>query len=136
MEPSGRLVSIMAQAIPCNPHLCGLKVAMLRTAHKFLTGIILALGTLHVLVTFHDYESFTVGALWFVGAGVAIILAGFLNLIRLREAGRDRLVRALCLITNLIFAVMFLLALWILPQPQVFVGAVLFIGALIASAFE
>jgi hypothetical protein len=108
---------------------------MLRTAHKFLTGIILALGLLHVLVTFHDYESFTVEALWFAGAGVAIILAGFLNLIRLRAAGRDRLVRLLCLITNLILALMFLLALWILPQPQVFVGAGLFIGALIASAF-
>lgn len=108
---------------------------MLRTAHKFLTGIIIALGLLHVLVTFHDYESFTVEALWFAGAGVAIILAGFLNLILLREAGRDRLVRLLCLITNLIFALMFVLALWILPQPQVFVGAGLFVGAFIASAF-
>ena len=102
---------------------------MLRTIHKILTGLIIALGTLHVLVTFHDYDSFSVRALWFAGAGVAIILAGFLNVIVLRDAGRDWVVRLLCIITNLIFAVMFLLALMILRQPQVVVGAGLFIAA-------
>ena len=106
---------------------------MLKTAHKILTGIIIALGILHVLVTFHDYDSFTVRALWFASAGVAIILAGFLNVILLRDVGRDRVVWVLCLITNLIFAVMFVLALLILPQPQVFVGAGLFIAATIFS---
>ena len=106
---------------------------MLRAAHKILTGVIIALGTLHVLVTFHDYDSFSVEALWFAGAGVAIILAGFLNIVLLRGAGRDKVVRALCLITNLIFALMFVLALRILPQPQVFVGAGLFITAALLS---
>jgi hypothetical protein len=106
---------------------------MLKTAHKILTGIIIALGILHVLVTFHDYDSFTVRALWFASAGVAIILAGFLNIILLRDVGEDRVVWLLCLITNLIFAVMFVLALLILPQPQVFVGAGLFIAATIFS---
>jgi hypothetical protein len=88
---------------------------------------------LHVLVTFHDYDSFTVRALWFASAGVAIILAGFLNIILLRDVGKDRVVWALCLITNLIFAVMFVSALLILPQPQVFVGAGLFIAATLFS---
>jgi hypothetical protein len=106
---------------------------MLKTAHRILTGIIIALGILHVLVTFHDYDSFTVRALWFASAGVAIILAGFLNIILLRDVGKDRVVWLLCLITNLIFAVMFVLALLILPQPQVFVGAGLFIAATLFS---
>jgi hypothetical protein len=106
---------------------------MLKTAHKILTGIIIALGILHVSVTFHDYDSFTVGALWFASAGVAIILAGFLNVILLRDMGKDRIVWLLCLITNLIFAVMFVLALRVLPQPQVFVGAGLFIVATLFS---
>ncbi len=65
---------------------------MLRTAHKILTGIIIALGVLHVLVTFHDYDSFSIRALWFAGAGVAIILAGFLNIVSLREVGKDTVV--------------------------------------------
>ncbi len=106
---------------------------MLRTAHKILTGIIIALGVLHVLVTFHDYDSFSVRALWFASAGVAIILAGFLNIILLRDVSKDTVVWMLCLITNLIFAVMFVLALMVLPQPQVFVGAGLFIAATLLS---
>jgi len=109
---------------------------MLRTAHKILTGIIIALGILHVLVTFHDYDSFSVRALWFASAGVAIILAGFLNIILLRDAGKDTVVWTLCLITNLIFAVMFVLALLVLPQPQVFVGAGLFVAATVFSLIK
>lgn len=106
---------------------------MLKTAHKILTGIIIALGILHVSVTFHDYDSFTVRALWFASAGVAIILAGFLNIILLRDGGNDMVVWVLCLITNLIFAVMFVLALLVLPQLQVFVGAGLFVTATVFS---
>lgn len=106
---------------------------MRRTAHKILTGVIIALGVLHVSVTFHDYDSFTVRALWFASAGVAIILAGFLNIILLRDAGKDAVVWVLCLVTNLIFTVMFALALLILPQPQVFVGAGLFAATTVCS---
>jgi len=109
---------------------------MIRTAHKILTGIIIALGVLHVLVTFHDYDSFSLRALWFASAGVAIILAGFLNIILLRDAGKDTVVWTLCIITNLIFSVMFVLALMVLPQPQVFVGAGLFIAATILSLIK
>ena len=106
---------------------------MRRTAHKILTGIIIALGVLHVLMTFHDYDSFSVRALWFAGAGVAIVLAGFLNIILLRDVGKDKVVWLLCLSTNLIFALMFVLALLVLPQPQVSVGAGLFIAATFLS---
>jgi hypothetical protein len=103
------------------------------TAHKIITGVIIALGVLHVAVTFHDYDSMSAGALWFAAAGVAIILAGFLNVILLREAGKDAVARALCVVTNVSFAVMFALALLVLPQPQVFIGAALFIAATLLS---
>jgi hypothetical protein len=71
--------------------------------------------------------------LWFIGSGVAIILAGFLNLIVLRDVGKDKVGWMLCLIGNLILAVLFVLALLILPQPQVFAGAGLFIAATAVS---
>ena len=106
---------------------------MLKTTHKILTGVIIALGILHILVTFRDYDSFTVRALWFASAGVAIILASFLNIILLRDVGKDRVVWMLCFITNLIFAVMFILALLVLPQAQVFVGTGLFIAVTLFS---
>ena len=106
---------------------------MTSMAHKIVAGIIIALGLLHVSMTFRGYDRFSLGALWFAGSGVAIILAGFLNLILLREVGKDRVVWVLCLIANLTFAVMFVLALLLLPQPQVFVGAALFIAATLFS---
>jgi hypothetical protein len=106
---------------------------MLRTAHKIITGLIVALGALHVLVTFHDYDSFSLRALWFASAGVAIILAGFLNFIILRDVGKDKVVWMLCLVTNLFFAFLFSAALFLLVQPQVFFGVAMFIAATITS---
>ena len=98
---------------------------MLRMAHKISTGLMIALGSLHVLFTFHDYDEFSLRALWFASAGVAIILAGFLNVVLLRDVGRDKVVWLLCLLANIIFAVMFVAALFLLQQPQVFIGVVL-----------
>ncbi len=106
---------------------------MLRTAHKIITGLIIALGSLHVLFTFYDYDSFSLSAMWFAGAGVAIILAGFLNLILLRDVGKDKIVWVICLLTNLFFAVLFAVALSLLNQPHVFLGIALFVVATITS---
>lgn len=106
---------------------------MLRTIHKIITGLMIALGLLHILFTFHDYDEFSMRALWFASAGIAIILAGFLNIVLLRDVGKDKLVKLLCILTNLIFVVMFGAVLFLMPQPQVFVGAVLFgIAAILA----
>ncbi|MEJ7863030.1 MAG: hypothetical protein WKF90_15485 [Pyrinomonadaceae bacterium] len=106
---------------------------MLRTAHKIITGLMIALGLLHILFTFHDYDEFSMRALWFASAGVAIILAGFLNLVLLRDVGKDKIVRLLCILTNLIFVVMFGAVLFLMPQPQVFVGVALFGSAAILA---
>jgi hypothetical protein len=106
---------------------------MLKVLHKIIAGLIIALGVLHVSVTFFDYSSFSVRALWFVGTGIAIILAGFINLILLRDAGKDRAVQLLCSVTNIIFALLFASALFVLLQPQVFVGLALFVVATVIS---
>lgn len=106
---------------------------MLRTAHKIITGLMVALGLLHVAFTFHDYDSFSLRALWFASAGVALVLAGFLNIVLLRDVGKDKVVWLLCLITNIIFAAMFTLALSLMMQPQVFVGLALFAAATITA---
>lgn len=99
---------------------------MLRAIHKIVTGLLIALGLIHILFTFHDYDEFSMRALWFASAGVAIILAGFLNIVLLRDVGKDQLVKLLCVLTNLIFVVMFFAVLFLMPQPQVFVGVALF----------
>ena len=99
---------------------------MLRAIHKIVTGLLIALGLIHILFTFHDYDEFSMRALWFASAGVAIILAGFLNIVLLRDVGKDQLIKLLCVLTNLIFVVMFFAVLFLMPQPQVFVGVALF----------
>src|SRR5215210_393013 len=99
---------------------------MLRMLHKIITGLMIVLGSLHILFTFHDYDEFSLRALWFASAGVAIILAGFLNIVLLRDVGKDKVVWLLCILTNIIFAVMFSAALFLMQQPQVFFGSALF----------
>jgi hypothetical protein len=106
---------------------------MLRTVHTVCAYLIIALGLLHLLFTFHDYDAFTLDALWFASAGVAIIFAGFLNLISNRLAGRDALAHALCIVSNLVLTALFVAALWLMRQPQVFVGVLLFVVASVAS---
>ena len=105
----------------------------MKAVHKISTGLIIALGLLHVLFTAHDYGEFTLRAMWFLGTGVAIILAGFLNVVLMRDVGRDRLVQWLCHLTNLTFTVLFTFALTLLSQPQVFVGVALFAVATISA---
>ena len=81
-----------------------------------------------------NYEIFGVDALWFLGAELAVVLAGSLNVAPARGE-RDRLVRALCHATHALFAALFAAAaLFILPEPQVFFGALLFAAAA-ASGF-
>jgi len=106
---------------------------MIKTAHKIITGLIIVLGLVHVFVTFIDYDEFSLRALWFASAGVAIILAGFLNIILLRDTGKDKLVWVLCLITNVTFVVMFAAALLLMKQPQVFFGVALFAAGAITA---
>ena len=104
---------------------------MWKLIHKVTSGLIIALGVLHCVFTVLNYDSFTLDAMWFLGSGIALILAGFLNVAAIRVGGSDQVVRFLCLTANVIFVVLFAVALWALSQPQVFVGVGLFLVATI-----
>ncbi|HEX8459476.1 MAG TPA: hypothetical protein VF656_19445 [Pyrinomonadaceae bacterium] len=106
---------------------------MLRTIHIVCAYLIIALGVAHLLFTFHDYDEFVLDALWFASAGFAIIFAGFLNLIATRMAGRDKFVRVLCFLSNVVVAALFAATLWLMQQPQVFVGILLFAVAAVVT---
>ncbi len=103
------------------------------TIHRIATGLIIALGVLHIGFTYHDYDRLTMSAVWFIGTGVAIILAGFLNITLRRDVGRDRLVQWLCHGTNMLFTLGFAGAILMLPQPQVLIGLLLFASATISG---
>ena len=107
--------------------------AMLRRIHVIVTYLIIALGVVHLLFTARNFSRLTLGALWFASAGFAIIFAGFMNVVHTRGAGRDRVVHALCLTTNITVTVLFGVALSVLREPQVFVGLLLFALASLAT---
>lgn len=108
---------------------------MLKTLYKISTYLVIALGIIHVLFTIQAYGRWTLNAMWFLGAGLALIFAGFLNLILIRDKGLDPVVRLLCLIADTTCFLLFGAALFLLTEPQVYVGLALFafesVGALI-----
>ena len=109
----------------------------MRVAYKVCSWLIVALGCAHLLFTFHDYDEFSLDAMWFAGSGLALVFAGFLNVAHLRGGGRDRVVRALTILTDAACALLFVAALSLMRQPQVFVGVALFaLAALFAALLK
>ncbi|HSC77753.1 MAG TPA: hypothetical protein VLB32_04240 [Candidatus Acidoferrales bacterium] len=86
------------------------------------------LGGAHLLFVPLNFDRLTLGALWFAGAGLAIVFAGFLNLALARSVTGDRLLAGLALTANLFLALMFGVALSLLTQPQVVFGLALFLA--------
>ena len=99
----------------------------MRTAQKIASILIIALGLLHCSFTFRNYHGISYEAAWFLGTGVAIVLAGFLNIALLRTGARDVVIWAMALIANAFFLLGFAVASYMMRQPQVFVGAILFL---------
>ena len=95
---------------------------MLKTLYQIATGLLIALGVVHVWFTRYAYDGFSLDALWFIGSGMAIIFAGLLNIVMLRGAGKDRVVWWLVFGTNLVLVLGFAVSLLVLKEPQVFVG--------------
>jgi hypothetical protein len=94
----------------------------LNTLYKIATGLLTALGAVHIAYTPWVYDGFSLDALWFIGSGIAIIFAGLLNVFLLRDKGKDRVMRWLVLGTNLILVFGFAGGLLVLKEPQVFIG--------------
>lgn len=105
----------------------------MRIAAILVTVAIVLLGLTHIGFTFSNYDEVSIDAAWFVGTGVAIVLAGFMNAAMLRDRSNDILIRVMTIVTNLVFLVGFGLATFMLPQPQVFLGTLLFAFATVYS---
>ena len=103
----------------------------MKTAYTVTAILISLLGALHIGFTYLNFDRFDMDAVWFLGSGVAIVLAGFLNIALTRSS--DSVIRGLAVGTNLIFLLGFTGATLMLPQPQVYFGALLF---LIAALFS
>lgn len=90
----------------------------------------LALGLLHCALTPILYEKLTLEAFWFIGGGIAMICVACSNFHTARPTRRQLLLLSL---QNILVAGFFIAVLFVLPAPQVFVGAALFTSLFIIS---
>lgn len=101
----------------------------------WLTGLVLALGLIHLGVSALALQHWSEEVLWFAGSGLAILTTGLLNVAMTRAESIDRVQKAVWVLANLATALFFGAAWTVLPQPQVIVGgfafALLAIGAAI-----
>ena len=74
----------------------------MKILYKVSTFLILALGLLHISLTPVLFRGFTSAALWFVSGGTVIIFLSFFNFILMSDAGKQRIVRNLTYIANVI----------------------------------
>jgi len=89
------------------------------------------LGLVHIALTPLAYADWTIEALWFVGSGLAIVVAATANLAGFQSwaVGGSWILTAI----NLAMLSFFAAAWLVLPGPQVIVGGLLFLGLAICS---
>ena len=100
---------------------------MPKSLHKISSILLVALGAVHTALTPVFYGRFTLNALWFAGSGLAMLFVGFLNIALSRDVGRDRLIRILCYVANLLTVFFGFLMVTQNREPQVIFGFVLIV---------
>jgi hypothetical protein len=82
------------------------------------------LGTGHTALTPLIYPQWTENSLWFVGTGLAMLIAAAINIVGPGTGGKLNL--SLIVLVNLAMTAFFVAAWPVLRAPQVIVGGVLF----------
>ncbi len=108
----------------------------MNVGYKIIACLSIALGIIH-LAFVAEVEKFTQNTLWFIGSGLAIIFAGFLNLALIKILSTNQLLRLLCIIANLTITILFVAALLtVLREPQVLIGIGIFSVLTVFSIFH
>jgi hypothetical protein len=101
----------------------------IRRSRQVLAAIITLFGLIHISFVF-PVITLNEGVLWFIGTGCMLVFSGFLNLAVVQYCAKS-LIGYLTLISNIICMSLFILSLWVMREPQVYVGIALYF---IASA--
>lgn len=105
----------------------------MKAIYKASVWTLIGLGILHTLLTPLFYSAFTIDALWFAGTGLGLLFLGLFNLAVLKPGVQAAL--NLCLTANIIGFVYSILLVIILPEPQVFLALLGFLGATLGLSF-
>ena len=114
--------------------------ALSRRLHLISGGLLAALGLVHVLLTFVQYDWPTLDALWFLGSGFFVLVSGGLNVVVARtvsvatQLGPD--VHTLAFVANGAGAVLAGVFVWITDarQPQGLILLALFLSCGVLQA--
>jgi hypothetical protein len=100
---------------------------------KIASYIIILLGIVHTSFAFPLHMN--TDTLWFVGAGMAIVFAGLLNLVSIHQGG-SQFTKGVAIIVNAFNCGMFCFALPILNEPQIYAGITIFLITTVAFIFD
>jgi hypothetical protein len=102
-----------------------------RTALAMLAGL---LGVVHLALTPLVYANWTIDALWFVGTGIAMVVAAAANVIADEAPGLG--VRMSLAAINITMSGFFAAAWLVLPGPQVIIGGLVFASLALCSRWS
>jgi hypothetical protein len=100
---------------------------------RIISVVIILLGVVHIAFAFPI--QLTTDTLWFVGSGVAIIMAGMLNLVAIDTKG-SWFTHWVAVVSNALMCALFCFSILILNEPQVYVGIIIFLISMIAFIIE
>lgn len=99
------------------------KEESMRSLHTAVSSALVMIGVGHTVMTVHYYQALTPAAIWFAGAGLALVFLGLLNLVAARQ--KQRSLSLVCLIANLVGVAYGVTVVLALPVLQAFVALVL-----------
>jgi hypothetical protein len=97
---------------------------LMKRIQYIISLLIILLGMVHITFAF-PIDRLTEGTLWFIGSGVALILAGLINWIA-SDSVISQKTKWIAFVSNILMASLFILAIPIVEGPQVFIGVGLF----------
>lgn len=113
-DPAGHILLLMT-------------LTTIRRSRRVLAVIIILFGMIHISFVFPVIK-LNDGILWFIGTGCMLVFSGFLNLAVVEYCAKS-LIGYLTLISNIICLGLFILSLWVMREPQVYMGIALFFVA-------
>jgi hypothetical protein len=126
--PGGGDRRLRCQSIAHQAETSLMRLPATRTALAILAGL---LGVVHLALTTLVYANWTIDALWFVGTGMAMVVAAAANVIAGKAPGPG--VRMSIATVNIAMTGFFAAAWLVLPGPQTIIGGLLFLSLALCS---
>ena len=105
----------------------------LKLVHRISSYLLIALGAVHTSLTPVFMKGLSPGAMWFAGAGLAMVCVGSLNVCLRRDAGRDKVVQLLCRVANIVFTLFGGLTALVVDEPQGYFALLLLMALTVTS---